>query len=36
MLKQFKRALSFVWTIYRAGSLLHAAWEFIRDHFDGF
>lgn len=36
MLKILKQTLSLVWSLYRVFTLVTAAWEFLRDHFDGF
>lgn len=34
-MKRLWNALSRLWTIYRVGDLLLAAWEYIRDIIDG-
>lgn len=34
-MKRLLNALSDLWNAYKLCGLLHSAWNFIRDHFDG-
>lgn len=35
-MKHLRNMLSLVWKAYKVGSLLHTAWDFMRDYFDDF